>query len=352
MPIWRNKKNSSIDQCKVSIIVPVFQAEKYIGRCLKSLIAQNLDEYEILCVDDGSTDHSAEIIHEFMEKNQKIRYFFQHNRGVSAARNLGMRNAQGCYLMFVDADDYIKKNVLKQLYDKAEENKLDILVFGGKMEKAWRAPEWMRMAFYSHNRIYTKFQLNILFDEPGSLPSVCNKLISSKCVNNIKFVEQIHIAEDMTFLCLLFPMVNNIQYLSKRIYRYRLSNELSAMHDTEKYRMTYMENHILAAETIVKGWKTYGLIEEKNKREILEWMTAFLRAPYKLLNCNEKKIFDARINSLYQLFKTVNMLRLPERKFDGKNTVFRYVKILVRDIQKYGINGGIENILYKIVFRS
>ena len=348
MPIWKNRE-SNVKQCKISIIVPVYQAEKYIERCLKSLTAQNLDKYEIIWVDDGSTDHSAEIIHRIAKTNQKIRYFFQHNQGVSAARNRGMREAQGQYLMFVDADDYIKKNVLKELYKKAEKNKLDILVFGGKMEKAWRAPEWMRMAFYTHNRIYTKFQLGILLNEPGSLPSVCNKLISSKAVNNFKFAEQLHIAEDMVFLCQLFPSTNHIQYWSKRIYRYRLSNELSAMHDTEKYRMDYMENHISAAEMIIGSWENYGM---KNKTEILKWMTAFLRAPYKLLSNVEKKFFNNRLDSLYQLLGNANELLKPEKKFEGKNTIMRYVRILLRDIQKYGSCGGVENLIYKMFFRS
>ena len=114
--------------------------------------------------------------------------------------------------------------------------------------------------------------------------------------------------------------------------------------------MDYMENHISAAEMIIGSWENYGM---KNKTEILKWMTAFLYVLhinfYQML---KKKFFNNRLDSLYQLLGNANELLKPEKKFEGKNTIMRYVRILLRDIQKYGSCGGVENLIYKMFFRS
>lgn len=352
MRIWKNKKNNANILCEISIIVPVYQSEIYIGRCLKSLIKQNFDKYEIICVDDGSTDNSSGIIHDFVENNEKIHYIYQANKGVSAARNLGLKKAKGKYIMFVDSDDFIKPYVLKKLYTSAEENSADMVVFGGRMDRAWRAPEWMRMAFYSRNKKYSTFSFDMLFNEPGCLPSVCNKLIASRCIKDKSFLENIHIAEDMTFLCTLFPTISKIVFLSKPIYKYRISNEYSAMHNTSNSRIDYMGNHVMAAGEILREWKEFGFINGQLKGKISEWITSFLRAPYKFLESDEKITFRNQIDFLYQMLGSDNLLLEPENKFEGKRTILGYASIFKRDILRYGVRGGIENLVYKIFFRS
>ncbi|MCC8085769.1 MAG: glycosyltransferase, partial [Clostridium sp.] len=96
--------------CKVSIIVAVYQGELYIKECLESLLLQDLDDYEIICINDGSTDYTEMIILEMQKSFSKIRYIYQKNSGVSVARNKGLEQAAGDYVMFVDADDYLKNN--------------------------------------------------------------------------------------------------------------------------------------------------------------------------------------------------------------------------------------------------
>lgn len=351
MHTWKGKRNKCETQCKISIIVPVYQAEKHIARCLNSLTKQDLDNYEIICVDDGSTDQSAAIIQKFRCKKNNIVYIYQSNKGVSFARNIGLKKAKGKYVMFVDADDCIKPYTLKYLYRIAEKKDADIVAFGGKIDQACSAPEWMRMAFYTRNKCYNKFSLSMLFQEPGSLPSVCNKLIASRCIKNNCFPERIHIAEDMTFLCTLFPSTTKIVFLSKRIYRYRISNEDSAMHNTKRRRMDYMENHVSAAEIIIERWREDRLINAETGEEVIGWLTAFLRSPYKLLEKNERRDFKSRVDDIYRILESKNMLLTPESKFEGKNSFYRWIKILSRDIDKYGLRGGLENIIYKLFFR-
>lgn len=108
------KKNNIL----ISIIIPVFNAEKYIERCLKSIEEQNYQEYEVIIIDDGSTDTSASICNTFHSKDNRFTVFQIENQGVSNARNLGIEKAQGKYILFVDSDDWLKKNALETFSQK------------------------------------------------------------------------------------------------------------------------------------------------------------------------------------------------------------------------------------------
>lgn len=97
----------------ITIIVPVYNTENYIETCLKSLISQNLDNFEIICINDGSTDNSFDILNKYAKHYGNIKILSQQNQGVSIARNNGLKIAKGDYVMFVDSDDWIEKNSLK-----------------------------------------------------------------------------------------------------------------------------------------------------------------------------------------------------------------------------------------------
>ncbi len=119
---------------KLSIVIPLYNKEKYIDRCVKSLLNQDLipNEYEIIIIDDGSTDSSCSIAQVFAKKNKNVHLFSQENKGLSATRNRGLEIAKGDYIYFLDADDYIASNVLKCLTELSEENELNILGFDMK----------------------------------------------------------------------------------------------------------------------------------------------------------------------------------------------------------------------------
>lgn len=116
---------------KLSIIVPVYNVSKYLAKCLDSLLCQdlNLEEYEIIVVNDGSTDNSGEIAKQYEDKNINIKVVRQENQGLSGARNTGIKLAKGKYIQFVDSDDYLEPNVLRTLVDKMESDNLDVLRF-------------------------------------------------------------------------------------------------------------------------------------------------------------------------------------------------------------------------------
>lgn len=113
----------------VSIIVPVYNAEKYLMRCLDSLSEQTLNEIEILCVNDGSTDSSPKILNSYATKDSRIRVFNQENKGPGAARNTALDNAKGTYILFCDADDALETDACRECYMLMENNPVDIVIF-------------------------------------------------------------------------------------------------------------------------------------------------------------------------------------------------------------------------------
>ena len=120
---------------KVSVIVPVYNTEKYLAKCLDSLVNQTLKDIEIIVVNDGTKDNSEKIINKYLKKYSKIRYYKKENGGLSSARNYGIELANGEYVGFVDSDDYVKDGMFSKMYECAIKNNSDIVVCDTIMKK-------------------------------------------------------------------------------------------------------------------------------------------------------------------------------------------------------------------------
>lgn len=118
----------SIEKVKISIIIPVYNVEKYISRCLDALINQTLNDIEIICVNDGSTDNSLEILENYAKKDDRIKVLSQKNSGPAVARNLGLKNVSGKYVMFCDSDDWYEPDMCYKMYEMIEKNNVDFVV--------------------------------------------------------------------------------------------------------------------------------------------------------------------------------------------------------------------------------
>ena len=114
----------------VSVIIPAWNASSYLRQCLDSVTSQTLTDIEIICVDDGSTDDTPDILHEYAEKDVRISVIRQENRGAGAARNNALRHAKGKYLSFLDADDFFEPDMLEKSFEAAEKHNADVVVFG------------------------------------------------------------------------------------------------------------------------------------------------------------------------------------------------------------------------------
>lgn len=121
-----------MEEIKVSVIVPVYNTEPYLEQCIESILGQTLREMEVICVDDGSSDRSVEILKEKSRLDQRLRILTQKNSGGGAARNLGMKHAKGKYLVFLDSDDFFLPEMLEEMSARCEETGAQICVCKAK----------------------------------------------------------------------------------------------------------------------------------------------------------------------------------------------------------------------------
>ncbi|MCD7033149.1 glycosyltransferase [Metabacillus sp. GX 13764] len=210
---------------KVSVIIPVYNAEQYLDECIDSLLNQTLDEIEMIIVNDGSIDKSQQIIESYCRTDSRVRLFYQLNQGVSAARNKGLQMALGKYAAFVDADDYIEPDMLQTLYSSAEEGKYDVVItnFANEIKGIKRITKY-------------PFPMNLLLDrqfiEEKILPylvgtdnfnSVCTKLYKTDIIqkHNIEFPLNVDLGEDGIFNMKFFSQAKKVMYIDYAGYNYR-----------------------------------------------------------------------------------------------------------------------------------
>lgn len=197
---------------KISIIVPIYNAEKYIDVCLDSLVSQTYKNYEIILVNDGSQENEEEIIYKYMLKHKNIFYYKKKNGGQASARNYGLSKITGDYIMFVDSDDYLDKNILNILSTEIKKYKYDILCFDFNKVLDNRIEKYNTFLGLSNDIIS-----NYIISDP----SPCNKIFNSILFkdNSIRFTEG-RIYEDLAIIPTLACYTNKIGYINKYLYNY------------------------------------------------------------------------------------------------------------------------------------
>lgn len=246
----------------VSVIVPVYMVEKYLVQCLNSLINQTLKDMEIILVDDGSEDSSPIICDEYAQKYDFIKVIHQENKGLPAARNSGIKIAQGRYILFVDSDDTVKNNMLERMTQVAKEKKVDVVIAGYE-------------TFPNGKCVCPNFTKNTILS-PNELINSCNtihtgnelcfswRFLIDKYVidkKQIYFDESILFGEDVIFNIDLVMNADSIYVIDDCLYNYRIDNQNSIMR--AKYKPD-LENKIeIQYNKKCELTKKYSL--EKNK---------------------------------------------------------------------------------------
>lgn len=236
---------------KLSIIVPVYNVEKFLERCITSLLQQDLskNDYEIVLVNDGSTDNSLSIAEGLAAKHDNIIIISQHNKGLAAARNTGIRNTSGKYIMFVDSDDYLMPNVLASMVATATTQGLDILEARMKLMKADGSFSESLIQSFSPDIVYTG-EYALLHDV--NIASVCGMLYSSHFLetNNLWFTEGMT-HEDVDFNTRCYPLATKIIFSDIISYVYFWNDSsLNRSVDINKVRKAIIDDITIAANTI------------------------------------------------------------------------------------------------------
>lgn len=232
---------------KISVIVPVYNTEPYLRQCIDSILNQTFTDFELLLVDDGSTDHSGEICEEYAQIDARIKLFHTPNHGVSAARNLGINQASGEWITFVDSDDWVEEEYLscflqKELVPKTivyQNFIFDYTTYDGGIRVAFLYDD---ISFDSSNIIQAISKYRILSDA-----FVTAKLFYCEIIKqcNIHFNEQVSICEDMIFVRNYLHYVENVYLCSSASYHYMQRDSyislMRSYHSSEEYILAFEE---------------------------------------------------------------------------------------------------------------
>ena len=210
---------------EISVIIPVYKAERTIGRCIDSLLMQDYKDFEILLIDDGSPDRSGQICEEYAKKDKRIKVFHQENRGVSSARNVGIDNARGHWISFVDSDDWVSSNYFKFI---EECNDSDLVYFSLTIcytdgsKTSYQLPEKIVQGEGNIKRLMYKLKENE--QQWCHLGYTWNKFFKTEIIknNNLRFTSNLSLHEDELFTLQYFKYVERVLLLPVSLYNYQL----------------------------------------------------------------------------------------------------------------------------------
>ncbi|SFI43657.1 glycosyltransferase family 2 protein [Halpernia frigidisoli] len=203
---------------KVSVIVPVFNVEKYLEKCLNSLVNQTLDEVEILVINDGSTDGSQKIIDKFQQNfPQKIQSFTKENGGLSDARNFGLDKATGNYIGFVDSDDYVSENMFEEMIDLAEKHSAEMVICNlQKVDEMGKNTQQLTQIPHLPEGINLKENFDVFADLSYF---ACNKIFRKDLFNDLRFKKSRHF-EDIELIPKLLLKCTTLAQTQSFYYQY------------------------------------------------------------------------------------------------------------------------------------
>ncbi len=243
----------------ISIIVPIYNVEKYLNKCIESIVNQTYENIEIILIDDGSNDNSGIICDEYAKKDNRIIVVHKENGGVSSARNKGLKIAKGEWISFVDADDWIEQIFCQTLLNKVTQEQADIALCGynritdNQIEKINANNQEV---FLNSNEYLVK-SLN-----PQTGFGFCHmKLIKKEVLKSISFNERIEVGEDALFNIQLSTYIKKAVFLKQPLYNYRINNQSVVKRYDENYANKYLKSMKIIEEYI---WQEYNEENEEN----------------------------------------------------------------------------------------
>lgn len=255
----------------VSIIMPVYNKEKYLYKSIKSILNQTYKNFELIIVNDGSTDNSSWICHKFEQEDSRIRVIDIENNGVSNARNIGLKNANGQYVQFIDGDDYIDELMLEDLVNLSEKYNTDIIITAIKKIDLKSKKSIEVVLPFSGLKSVDDMMDNFaqVQKETGIYGCVSNKFIRKSIIDehDLKFDKKLWLAEDLDFYLELYKYVTNVYFCNKAYYYYVQEAENSSTTSDKKH------NYLQQAEIIIK------------EKEMLDYKNALNKNNLEVVNC-------------------------------------------------------------------
>lgn len=282
---------------KISVIIPVYNVERYISRCIESVVGQTLRDIEIICVNDGTKDDSVRVIQQYMERDDRIQLVNKPNGGLSSARNAGLRVATGEVVLFLDSDDYLTRNACERIYDEHLSHNADILVFGSIPFPEIPAPDpWDWWVLSPKNAYYPEFSIAALMDETGCIPFAWNKAFKRAFLiqNHLEFDETVLFGEDIVFIFEAAPLAGSIQFICDRLHYYQHYRKNSLMYNAADKMEQKMTAHVDNLERITRYWSEHGFLEQWGA-EYTKWYIDFITGDLQNLHTNKQGSLAARV---------------------------------------------------------
>lgn len=299
----------------ISVIVPVYNSDKYLSDCIDSILNQTYEDFELILVDDGSADNSGKICDIYAIKDARIKVFHKENGGVSYARNIGLKAATGDYIQFIDSDDYIKENFLQILHDSIIKNNSQISVCKATTVSI------KGFEINSKSKVTKDICLgrdeaaNFIFNEMNN--ALWNKLISKDIIKDICFEENRTFGEDPYFLVQVLNNCSKVSFVPDELYYYRKNDEsiTSTKFSERKFDQVYF------------------------KDKMYEYMCQNFPD---LIDLSNKWRFTSRLNICRMLCLTGN-----DKKYEA---VFQEYKLFMKEhyIEIKGLLSKKENMEYKV----
>lgn len=227
---------------KFTVIIPVYNVEKYIEECLKSVVMQTYKDYEVLIIDDGSTDNSGKICEEYAEKYKNFRIIHKENGGISSTRNKGVENSKGEYILFLDSDDYWNdEKMLEKIANVIEKDNPDLVVFQTKIfedgsNKATVKKDNLDEKFNEEHLTGSRFLLKVLGNsiEYEWFPYLYAFKKNDEMISNLVFNEKTYAFEDAEVLYKVILKARNVKIITEPFYSYRMKRKNSLTRTNEK----------------------------------------------------------------------------------------------------------------------
>ena len=281
---------------RVSIIVPVYNAEKLLDRCINSILGQTYTNLELILINDGSKDNSGAMCDFWAEKDARVKVIHQENQGVSATRNVGLDVAQGDYICFVDADDWLESDMVEQAYTEACANAAEIVLFDPYVHMVKTGKTHVdSIHFYEESTKIAK--TDITPEHLRYMAGTIWRLLYKKSLlehYNIRFDTQLPLSEDRIFNMAALGCSEAIYYLRKPLYHYWI-NEASA---TSKYRKNMLDIVLITQEQTICALNQYWDASFVPIYERLNIVDGALLCVYNVFSSKNKSNFISKYNAV------------------------------------------------------
>jgi len=295
---------------KVSVIVSVYNLEEYIGECIESILNQTFSDFELIVVDDGSTDNSFRIIEQYAKLDARVVAVYQENQGVTYARNNGVRHATGDYIMFSDGDDYYGEDMIETLYNTMLEQDVEMVLnqsyYKVYKEKIEVHSSKIPVGLYTYENKKMQHMLENLWDEKNGSANVVSFLWLNLYKKEVFEKVQLAIPQDITFhedsTCIyaLLAEIDKIFVMDRPLYYYRMREGSSSISLKTRYLTDLNERYVFVKEYFERNLCSKSLMKQLKYRTLNDMLScrlfmrkpiSFYMFPYEKIEKNSKVVF-------------------------------------------------------------